>query len=117
MPIAKLSEDDPDFQHYRTICVCTDSAHDLDIMLSVGQWWNLQTPEIELYANMTSKKNNLALGFFGEIWWRMKTAVKLLWRGEIEMQHCIVLRPEDVTALGKLFTDGVEALEIHKKKS
>lgn len=93
---------------YRVACDCTDQDHDITLDLEFD-------PEVKMiFLNMYKKLQWSSVqgwngNFFKEIYCRIKTAIKMLFTGYIEVESDFILREEQIDSF-------IEALEEGKRK-
>jgi len=101
-------------EHYRVACDCMDSEHDLCVEVEHNK--DLDTLQLTFYANITAADwYGQDLKFFEKIKWRIKTAMKILTRGEVEQQHDFIFMDEEqIKDLIGILEEGIE--KIHQDK-
>lgn len=71
-----------DTECFRLACSCGSQEHDIDVWIENDN--GLIT--LTFYANVTAKYF-CSDSWYKALWWRIKTAVRILFVGSLEMQH------------------------------
>jgi len=101
-------------EYYRVACDCMSEEHDVSVAVEHDK--DLDTLQLTFYANITAADwYGQDLKFFEKIKWRIKTAMKILTRGEVEQQHDFIFMDEEqIKDLIGILEEGIE--KIHQDK-
>jgi len=116
MTTITLNEYDDEI-YTRTICQCTSNDCDVDMSLSITGMGDL---EIGFHVEMKSYANHDFDNAFSyamkDYWWRLKTALKVLFLGHIEQGHSIMLNEKGIKEFRSSVEEGITKIEEHWTK-
>ena len=95
---------------YRVACECTDQEHDITLDLEYDSDVNMIF--LNMYKNLRwCSYKGCDQNFFSEIWCRIKTALKMIFTGYIEVNCDFILREDQINGFMEALEEGKRKLE------
>lgn len=110
MPIAILNKDEK-YLYFRSICLCSSSDCDLDVSVSID---NDNVCELSLETKITANEE-WGNGNSNFLWWRLKTAAKILFSGYLTAGQYIMMSGDDLKKFVELINEAKDHIEKNKK--